>query len=107
METICVAALKGGVGKTSTALALASTARARGLRVLLVDLDKQGTLTCSMRIRGRITAERSSWGALTGRTRARDCIVCSDRGDIIPYSPALRDVESSIPKTRLGGIDVL
>ncbi|OZC01344.1 ParA family protein [Rubricoccus marinus] len=34
---------KGGVGKTATAVSLASVARARGQRVLLVDLDPQAS----------------------------------------------------------------
>ena len=34
---------KGGVGKTATAVSLASVARARGRRVLLVDLDPQAS----------------------------------------------------------------
>ena len=36
---------KGGVGKTSVALGLAGAAATRGLRVVAVDLDPQGSLT--------------------------------------------------------------
>lgn len=40
-----VANQKGGVGKTTTAVTLGGLAAARGLRVLLVDLDPHGSLT--------------------------------------------------------------
>jgi len=45
MQIWTVASQKGGVGKTTTAVALAGLAQESGLRVLLVDLDPQGSLT--------------------------------------------------------------
>lgn len=41
MHVLSVSALKGGVGKTTITLGLASAAMARGLRTLVVDLDPQ------------------------------------------------------------------
>ena len=43
MQTITVAAQKGGAGKTAVSRSLAAIAAAEGRRVLLVDLDPQGT----------------------------------------------------------------
>ena len=44
-KTIAVANFKGGVGKTSTAAHLAMSAALDGYRVLVVDLDSQGSMT--------------------------------------------------------------
>ena len=42
METLAVAQLKGGSGKTTLAVGLAAVLAGRGLRVLVADLDPQG-----------------------------------------------------------------
>ncbi len=45
MKTIAVTNFKGGVGKTTVSLNLANTLARRGKRILLIDLDPQGTLS--------------------------------------------------------------
>lgn len=45
VKVIAVGGLKGGVGKTSTAVNLAAVAAARGKKVLVWDLDPQGAAT--------------------------------------------------------------
>lgn len=52
MTTIAVCSWKGGVGKTSVVMGLASAARARGLRTLIVDLDPQGDATFGLGVVG-------------------------------------------------------
>jgi chromosome partitioning protein len=50
MHTIVVATLKGGTGKTTTALALAAEFASRGRTVALVDGDPQASATMSLRL---------------------------------------------------------
>lgn len=47
-KVIAVANFKGGVGKTSTAAHLAMSAALDGYRVLVIDLDSQGSMTSIM-----------------------------------------------------------
>ena len=53
MLVLGVCSLKGGVGKTSVTLGLASAALERGLRTLVVDMDPQGD--CTMALGARAT----------------------------------------------------
>ncbi|SNR45237.1 Cellulose biosynthesis protein BcsQ [Haloechinothrix alba] len=48
MQTVAVLSLKGGVGKTTVALGLASAALRRGSRALVVDLDPQCNATATL-----------------------------------------------------------
>ncbi len=48
MKIVTVTNQKGGVGKTALALHLALAGRERGLKVLLIDLDTQGSASITL-----------------------------------------------------------
>jgi len=50
MPTFAIVSMKGGVGKTSVTLGLASAAWSRGHRVLVIDLDPQANATMGLRV---------------------------------------------------------
>ena len=66
---VAVANFKGGVGKTSTAAHLAMSAALDGYRVLVIDLDSQGSMTSIMG--GRVADEWQTAFPLLAKDYAR------------------------------------
>jgi cellulose biosynthesis protein BcsQ len=54
MKVAATYSIKGGVGKTTTAVNLAFEASRAGARVLLWDLDPQGAATFLLRVRAKV-----------------------------------------------------
>jgi chromosome partitioning protein len=95
-QTIACANQKGGVGKTTTVVNLASYLALDGDRVLVVDLDPQGNATSGLGV-DRSSIERSMYDAIVDGAGLDELTVrgTADGVDIVPSDIALAgaDVE--------------
>lgn len=93
-KIFCVANQKGGVGKTTTAVNLASGLAQIGQRVLLADLDPQGNATMGAGInKAELTA--SIYEVLLGLSDIRTVRIGSEAGkfDVLPANRELAGAE--------------
>jgi chromosome partitioning protein len=94
MLTIAIANQKGGVGKTTSAINIATAMAATGWRTLLIDLDPQGNASTGL---GVASGERglSSYDVLVDEVPLADAVVHSSIPglDIVPATVDLSGAE--------------
>jgi cellulose biosynthesis protein BcsQ len=110
LRTAAVLNQKGGVGKTTVTLGLASAAASAGRRVLVVDLDPQGSSTWVLGLdpAARRASVADLLDAKPGRVDADDVITpsaWSDLVDVMPASSALVHLETGKPKRLRRALD--
>ena len=93
MKTIIVANQKGGIGKTTTATAVASILNAKGYKTLLIDADQQGN--SSDTYRAAIEGSATLFDVLLDEERIslEEAIQHTESGDIVASDPLLRKAD--------------
>ncbi len=107
MHVLSVSSLKGGVGKTTVTLGLASAAFSKGLRTLVVDLDPQSDVSTGMDIRtsghGNIADVLASPKEKVVRSAIAPSGWTTDRGgkiDVLIGSPSALNFDGPHPSIR-------
>ena len=93
MKTFATYNIKGGVGKTSTAVNLAHLAAREGNRTLLWDLDPQGAATYIFRVRPRVKG--GGRGLVTGKHPLDGAVKGTDFDhlDLLPADFSYRNMD--------------
>lgn len=87
---------KGGVGKSTTALAIGAGLSLKGYSVLFIDLDAQGNLSYTL---GADTKGYNAMGVLERPETAKEQIQHTPQGDIIASSPKLAGADKLLEET--------
>jgi chromosome partitioning protein len=107
VHVLSVSSLKGGVGKTTVALGLASASLSRGLRTLVVDLDPQSDATTALGATRELRLSCAEVLKLPKHANVVRAIVSSDwespsagTMDLLPGSPKVVEFDSPTPTKR-------
>jgi len=109
MRVVATYGIKGGVGKTSAAVNLATLAAAEGRRTLLWDLDPQGAAGYLLRVKPKVKGD--SIDLLTGEWDLCDAVRSTsvDGLDLLPADASIRVADSALddfkkPAKQLGRV---
>ena len=95
-KALAVINQKGGVGKSTTALAIGAGLILKGYSVLFIDLDAQGNLSYTL---GADTKGYNAMGVLERPETAKEEIQHTPQGDIIASSPKLAGADKLLEET--------
>ena len=91
-RVLAIANQKGGVGKTTTAINLATALALADQRILLIDLDPQANLTSGVGLKGQSSPAGTVYQALTGDWSDPRAFVLPTRVDGMGLVPADRNL---------------
>jgi chromosome partitioning protein len=110
VKVLAVVSIKGGVGKTASAVNLAYEASRGGARVLLWDLDAQGSATYLLRVRQRLAGGGAHGLVAAGGELGRHVRASSHPGlHVLPGDLSLRFLDRELdaagkPRRRVGAL---
>src|SRR5260221_13342311 len=93
MTAICIANIRGGVGKTTTAVNLAAGLARLNYRVLLVDVDGQANATYALT--GRVHPRPSLYDVLVGERKLETLVSKTNEDQVwlVPGDERLQNVD--------------
>lgn len=94
-KVICIANQKGGVGKTTSSVNIASCLAEMGRKVLLIDMDPQGNASSGLGIKRHEQSEKNIYHVLIGERKIKEAIfpTLHKNLNIVPANPDLVGAE--------------
>lgn len=87
-KIVAIVNQKGGVGKTTSCVNLAAALKAAGQRILLCDFDPQANATSGLGV-DKGSVRISTYDLAVNEQEAKDAVVHTKFGDLLPSNPAL------------------